>query len=87
MRRREVIALVGGAGAWPVAARAQSAKLPTVGLLVPGTPASFGQRVAVERRNCENWVGSKAAPSRSNIAGPKHDAPTSVPDPVTSDHR
>lgn len=63
MRRRELIALLGGAAAvWPLAARAQQReKLPIIGILGPSTPAAVGQlfAVLVERLQALGWIDGR----------------------------
>jgi putative ABC transport system substrate-binding protein len=47
MRRREVLAFVGGgAVAWPLAAHAQQTMMPVVGMLNSATPQAYASRVA-----------------------------------------
>ena len=51
--------LLGGAAAWPLPVHAQRAgKLPTVGVLVPGTPSSHGQlfAIVVQRLRELGWI-------------------------------
>jgi putative ABC transport system substrate-binding protein len=50
MRRREFIAGLGSAAAWPVAARAQQAARPTIGYLHPSLPEPYAYQVAAFRK-------------------------------------
>jgi ABC-type uncharacterized transport system substrate-binding protein len=61
VKRRDFITLIGGVAAWSLAARAQQAKLPTVGFIGTATPATFGSRVAafVQRLRELGWIENR----------------------------
>ena len=50
LRRREFIAGLGGAAAWPLAARAQQAVMPVVGFLSNGSREGFSPYLATFRQ-------------------------------------
>jgi putative tryptophan/tyrosine transport system substrate-binding protein len=63
MKRRQFITLIGGTvAAWPLAARGQQAKLPTIGYLGANTPSAETQRLGafVQRLRDLGWIEGRS---------------------------
>ena len=61
MRRRELIAVFGGAAAWPLATRAQQPRIPVIGVLGTSTQALYAKWVAAfeDQLREHGWIDGR----------------------------
>ena len=69
LRRREFVALLGGAAAWPLAVSAQRPAMPVIGLLQSGTPESQANNIATFRKGLNEIGFVEGRNQSSSIAG------------------
>src|SRR5262249_55897183 len=75
MRRRDLISLICGAAAWPLAARSQQPKLLTIGFLGATTLSAWGHSVAtfVKRLRELGWIEGRTVAIEFRWAEGRHE--------------